>query len=62
MYTVVGSLVKRGLSYDKGYNVLYSGAADAVIPQAGYPGRPDLYLSSPELKKGLNYLGVPYPP
>ena len=58
----MGNLVKRGLSFDKGYLVRYSGAADAGIPQAGYPGYPNLYLSSPELKKGLNYLGVPYPP
>ena len=61
----VGSLVKRGLSYEKGYNVRYTGAADAVIPQNGYPGTANGYLGWPKLSKGWNYIGVThlhYPP
>ena len=54
----VGNLVKRGLTYGKGYKVLYSGAADAVIPQTGYPGTANGYLAWPRLMKGWNYLGV----
>lgn len=53
----VGNLVKRGLTYGKGYKVLYSGAADAVIPQTGYPGTANGYLAWPRLMKGWNYLG-----
>ena len=55
----VGNLVKRGLSYEKGYNVRYTGAADAVIPQTGYPGTANGYLAWPTLSKGWNFLGVP---
>ena len=33
----VGNLVKRGLSYDKGYKVLFSGPVDSVIKQIGWP-------------------------
>jgi hypothetical protein len=53
----VGSLVKRGLSYDKGYKVLFSGAVDSVINQSGYP-TPYRYVPWPKLYKGWNYLGV----
>ena len=56
--TWVGNLVKRGLSYNRGYMVRYSGPLDAVINQTGYPGNIGGYLAYPKLYKGWNYLGV----
>ena len=53
----VGGLVKRGLSFDKGYKVLFSGAVDSVINQTGFP-TPYRYVPWPKLYKGWNYLGV----
>ena len=59
--TWVGNLVKRGLSYNRGYMVRYSGPLDAVINQTGYPGIPGGYVEKPVLKKGWNYIGVTCP-
>ena len=63
----VGTLVKQGLSYEKGYKVLFSGPVDSVIKQFGYPWS-DNYVwvdsinrwVSPAvvvLSKGWNWIG-----
>ena len=57
----VGSLVRQGLSYQRGYKVFYSGPVDAVISQTGYPyarcsvSDVTCYVV---LYKGWNYIGV----
>ena len=62
----VGNLVPKGLSSEKGYRVLYSGAPGAALTQAGGtdPGDDDddglapvLHPADVELVKGWNWVG-----
>ena len=52
----VGSLVKQGISYQKGYTVLFSGPVDSVISQTGYPTV--RYPREIQLYSGWNNIGV----